>query len=288
MPKKIFSIVAVIIVFFFLFGNGLLQSKKAEAICNEGGCCEVVSKGLPGGRGREKVVDNKCSANYQPKPTYGTTDYCECIPSTVQICQIQGKSCSKDEQCNTDPGCQSFICYGYIQGRIPGICAEKNYLCPKAHISCSDDSECRLGGEGCANFTCWTVSRNNKECRLGSEPKTDTGLKISAAGQACEPGSGGAGTGGIATAIGCIPTEPKAFVEAILKFAAGAGGGIALLLMVAGAFRMITSAGNPETIKKGREQFSSAIIGLLFILFSVLLLKFIGVDILGLGAYLGY
>lgn len=115
-----------------------------------------------------------------------------------------------------------------------------------------------------------------------------TGEPISAAGQACDSGSGGVGTGGIATAIGCIPTEPKTFVEAVLRFAAGAGGGIALLLMVAGAFRMITSAGNPEAIKKGGEQFTSAIIGLLFILFSVLLLKFIGVDILGLGAYLGY
>lgn len=115
-----------------------------------------------------------------------------------------------------------------------------------------------------------------------------TGKPVSAAGKSCEPEGGGAGTGGIATAIGCIPTEPKTFVEAVLKLAAGAGGGIALLLMVAGAFRMITSAGNPEAIKKGGEQFTSAIIGLLFILFSVLLLKFIGVDILGLGAYLGY
>ena len=48
---------------------------------------------------------------------------------------------------------------------------------------------------------------------------------------------------------------------------------------------MITSQGNPETVKKGQDQFSSAVIGLLFIIFSVLLLQFIGVDILSLPGF---
>lgn len=99
----------------------------------------------------------------------------------------------------------------------------------------------------------------------------------------CDPASGIVpGTGGVLTAIGCIPTEPVKLVQGILRFTAAAGGGIALLIMVFGAFEMITSAGNPESIKKGQDRFTNAIIGLLLIIFSTLLLQIIGVDILGI------
>ncbi len=92
---------------------------------------------------------------------------------------------------------------------------------------------------------------------------------------------------GLETAIGCVPTDPTAFVQGFLKLAVGAGGGIALLIMVFGAFRMITSAGNPDSLKEGHDMFINAVIGLLFVIFSTLLLKIIGVDILGLGRFLG-
>lgn len=105
-------------------------------------------------------------------------------------------------------------------------------------------------------------------------PCTDPQKCTGAGGIPCD------GDKGIKTAIGCIPTEPTALIQGFLKFATGIGGAIALLLMIAGSFQMIASAGNPETVKKGQEQFTNAIIGLLFIIFSVLLLKVIGVDIL--------
>lgn len=85
---------------------------------------------------------------------------------------------------------------------------------------------------------------------------------------------------GVKTAIGCIPTYPPALMKGLIKFAAGAGGGIALLLMAWGAIQMMMSAGNPENLKKGHEQFTSAAIGLLIVILSVLLLQIIGVDIL--------
>lgn len=87
---------------------------------------------------------------------------------------------------------------------------------------------------------------------------------------------------GVLTAIGCIPTEPTIFIKGLLKFAGGIAGGIALLMLITGAFQMITSAGNPEAVKKGAEQMTSAVIGLLFIIFSVLLMEVIGVDVLGI------
>jgi hypothetical protein len=87
------------------------------------------------------------------------------------------------------------------------------------------------------------------------------------------------------TAIGCIPTDPSLFVAGALKYLTGFSGGAALLMMIYGSFQMILSQGNAESLKKGREQFVSAIIGLLFVIFSVLLLQIIGVDILGLPGF---
>lgn len=90
------------------------------------------------------------------------------------------------------------------------------------------------------------------------------------------------GSPGFKTAIGCIPTNPDQLVQAVLKFVIGISGGLAFLLMLLGAFQMLSSAGNPETLHAGKDRFTQAIIGLLFVIFSVLLLQIIGVDILGL------
>lgn len=89
---------------------------------------------------------------------------------------------------------------------------------------------------------------------------------------------------GMMTAIGCIPSEPKALVEGLLKYGSFAAGAVAFIIMIIAALQMITAEGNPESIKGAQEKFYSAIIGLLLIIFSVLLLQFIGVDILGLPA----
>lgn len=86
----------------------------------------------------------------------------------------------------------------------------------------------------------------------------------------------------IKTAIGCIHTNPGDLIQDVLKFAIGIGGGLAFLMMLLGAFQMLTSAGNPETLAAGKDRLTSAIIGLLFVIFSVLLLQIIGVDILGI------
>lgn len=85
---------------------------------------------------------------------------------------------------------------------------------------------------------------------------------------------------GIATAIGCIHTNPAELVKDLMTFLIGIGGGLAFLMMLFGAFQMLTSAGNPETLNAGRSRLTSAVIGLLFVIFAVLLLQIIGVDIL--------
>ncbi|MBI2405617.1 hypothetical protein HYV21_00995 [Candidatus Microgenomates bacterium] len=96
------------------------------------------------------------------------------------------------------------------------------------------------------------------------------------------------GTRGIYTAFGCIPVENTTeFVKWFLGWAIGIGGGIAFLLILWSGFQIMTSAGNPERLKAGREQLTAAIGGLLFLIFSVFLLRLIGVDILQLPGFGG-
>lgn len=93
--------------------------------------------------------------------------------------------------------------------------------------------------------------------------------------------------GGINTAIGCLSVlnGQDAFLGAILKWAVGVGGGIAFLLILYAGFMVMSAAGNPERLKAGQELLTSAISGLILLVFSVFLLRFIGLDILGLGAF---
>lgn len=91
---------------------------------------------------------------------------------------------------------------------------------------------------------------------------------------------------GIETALGCISTEsPTSLVVFLLRLALGIGGGIAFLLMLFGVFQIITSAGSPDRLKAGQELITSALIGLMMIIFSIFLLQLIGVQILGLNAF---
>lgn len=88
-------------------------------------------------------------------------------------------------------------------------------------------------------------------------------------------------SGPIKTAIGEIdPRNLQGFIQQLLNLALGMAGGIAFLLMLFGAFQIMTSSGDPEKMKAGSELITSALTGLLFIVFSIFLLRLIGVDIL--------
>ncbi|MCL4418999.1 pilin [Patescibacteria group bacterium] len=88
------------------------------------------------------------------------------------------------------------------------------------------------------------------------------------------------------TAIGQIATDPTGFIKSIFSLILGFSGGIALLLIILSGYKLMESRGNPERLEGAKDQLTSAIIGLLFIIFSLVILQIIGVDILqipGLG-----
>jgi hypothetical protein len=87
----------------------------------------------------------------------------------------------------------------------------------------------------------------------------------------------------ISTAIGCIDfSDTNSIARFFLGWALGIAGGVALLLIGFAAYRIATSQGDPRRLQGGQELLLSAIGGLLMVVLSVYLLRFIGVDLLGL------
>ncbi|HJX59320.1 hypothetical protein A2V61_01805 [Candidatus Woesebacteria bacterium RBG_19FT_COMBO_47_8] len=105
-------------------------------------------------------------------------------------------------------------------------------------------------------------------------------------GQAVGPTAGCSDGESINTAIGCIPVgNTNAFIGFILRWAIGVGGGIAFLLILYAGFMIMTSSGNPDRLKAGQELMTSAIAGIIMLIFSVFVLRVIGVDILKLPGF---
>jgi len=96
--------------------------------------------------------------------------------------------------------------------------------------------------------------------------------------------TGSYGDGAI-TGLGCIPTSPEDLAKWLLSNALVMGGGIAVLLSFFGGISIILAGGDPEKINQGKQIITSALSGLLFIVFSIFLLRFIGVDILQLPGF---
>lgn len=91
----------------------------------------------------------------------------------------------------------------------------------------------------------------------------------------------------IQTAIGCLDTTPERLTSIIITIAIGVAGGLAFLFLVSGAFKLITSGGDPDNIQAAKERITSALAGLLLIVFSVVILQIVGIQVLGLPGFTG-
>lgn len=191
------------------------------------------------------VTQNNCSPSYRAKCSAGPPGNCECV--TGETCGQPGGLCCLDGQrCYDGSTCTAL---GHCPGTgIPPTTSHSPYDPCSGMPSGTPEEKARL--QDCRDCT-------------GIDP-TDTDP---------DPPTG------TYTAIGCIPTEPQAFVSVFIKWAISVGGGIAFLLIIYGAFTVITAAGEPEKLKAGQETITSAITGILFIIFAIFLLRFISIDL---------
>ncbi len=90
----------------------------------------------------------------------------------------------------------------------------------------------------------------------------------------------------VGTALGSLEVMPLGLISNLLRWFLGIAGSASLIIFLYAGYVLMTSAGNKEKVQGARETITSAIVGLIFIIFSVAILEFIGVDILqipGLG-----
>lgn len=95
------------------------------------------------------------------------------------------------------------------------------------------------------------------------------------------------GRAGIWTAVGCIKRSPKDIIGSLMSLGLTMGGGIALLMILGSGFILSTSAGDPKRTGEAKEMLVAAITGLIFVIFSVAILQFIGYSVLQIPGFGG-
>lgn len=232
----------------------MIFAKSAKASCTQ------VASNQTSCTGTQKVA---CSQTY---PTPGKIDrYCcdtqvDCDNTKAGIQQEIKKA---TEQQTSPPGCTQVASnQTTCTGTQPVACSQKFPTPGKINRYC-----------------CYTQADCDNAKASIQQDITDQLAKPQSSGVTC-----GTNNTGIKTAIGCIPVlgSTDDFLAAVLKWAVGIGGGIAFALMLYAGFMLMTAQGNPERMKAGQELLTSAVAGLILLIFSIFILKFIGVDILGL------
>jgi hypothetical protein len=82
------------------------------------------------------------------------------------------------------------------------------------------------------------------------------------------------------TMLGCLSTDPAVFTTQIAQVIFSLIGGIAFLYLIYGAGVLITSRSDPDKLSQGKRIVFSALAGLLFVLFSTFIIRFIAVNML--------
>jgi len=86
---------------------------------------------------------------------------------------------------------------------------------------------------------------------------------------------------GVWTAIGCFEgTFSEFLTKNILGWGVGLAGVLSMMCIIYAAIKMQLSRGNPDKLKTTQEMLTSCITGLLLIIFSVFILRILGVDVL--------
>jgi len=206
----------------------------------------------------------------------GANSYVLC--SSYYVIETTGESPIElpDNCLGEDTLCECDDDDGNITQIDPPIC--EGFYCKQTGGSCIVR---QLGANG---EKCIEDDNGNTSC-LNGEPVKNGGIcrcehVVVNYSNACLTNTGKAG---IDTAIGCIPfTSYISAATFFLAWGMGVGGGVAFLLIIFASFQVMTSAGDPKKLQGGKELLTSAIIGLLMVIFAAFLLRTIGVNILGI------
>lgn len=247
------------------------QLQQVSAACEDPGLDGCNSPGSVCILGADDgVCDDRNNKNY------ACTKY---LPNPLYYCRVRWECTCAAAGSSNEMNCTSKA-YNSGTSKSTFKCSKTNDVCIKNTTTIDIDPERNSANEFLAGVKCAAKdSAAAKAASVGgpkdfpqpaAPPCKDDVSKV---GVTCTK---------VVTAFGDVGTQPGAFITRLFSILLAASGAIAILLIMRAGYRIMTARGNPEGIKEGREQLVAAIVGLMFLVFSFVLLQVIGVDLLRL------
>jgi len=235
------------------YGEPCGGSTQGECVngteCREGLCLR--SEGTIA-FGNSCLRSSECSTGTSENPTEALV--CREVSGRGRICTyVEGRYCESDRQCITETGNPLSRC-------IADVCTNPGEQ--------EDDSQ----HKGTAFEYCDQVPPSQRDdCRTCIADSTnEQGVQTR-----------------IYTAVGCIDVVGSDLAADLIRILIGVAGTAAFLSILGAAFLLTTSAGESSKVKQAKELLTAAVAGLLFMIFSVIILDFIGVSVLNIPGLTG-
>jgi len=158
-----------------------------------------------------------------------------------------------------------------------------------------DSSYCENKNQSDTGYCCYQESSQSYCCQAGITFKPDVdeqdptdsfkgcdGIKDEEERADCEDcvGTPGNATGAIWTELGCIDPSPAGVVTRIFQIALGIMGGVAVVRFI--QIALVYQSNNPDKIAQGPQMIISLVGGIIMLILGIIVLKFLGINILGL------
>lgn len=272
MKKKIFVIVISLLLFFPIFtrqvngqdcGDGYYCQSSLGWGCFGNFCCRCACGNAPGQYGQfECLSDGGCIEDMNSTCTGSGNDSC-CRQGCAPCPTSPPSNTATPTPPTATPVTNSYLCIAPGASNPASRCQLTNYTCRTPDVP----------GGSC--FT--TMDRCIAGCVI------PTGVSITPRPQLnlLTPCAQRGVLNALDTAIGCFPvSDTNSMLTFILRWALGVSGGITFLLVIVSAFLIMSSGGNPEKVKTGRELLTASLAGLILVIFSVFILDLMGIRIL--------
>lgn len=259
------------------------DGQTCQQYSNGGGC-----KAMEGGGclniGPSDALNSSCGGTERPYTCEkGGNTYC---------CQTQGQCVSaggEQQLCvragNLTPEVGSTSCASLYPNDFPQLCRVESWG-GSTGLTLNEANYCCFSQSACDSFG--GQDRGPVDSRpVGNYDICASNLAGQAQGQALDLCNTCYAAKGIWTAVGCIDQDPKGMITKLVNIGIGVLGGIFLLRVLAAGFTLTISQGDVKKTSEAKEMLTESVIGVLFILFSVTMLQFIGAGVLKIPGFGG-